>query len=203
MKDMTKSASRLDTFFKILGIMVSVVVVCQIVALCIISAAFLFDLPPEMVGTGWENLELGFFKLHLADAYVPDYHILLWRQAAEAALMLVCFLMAQRIVRCIRNILAPMKTGEPFHNTVSRNLKKLANLSCFLGIGLNLYTIIGRILTVKAYDLSGLLIGEKITAVDYSFTFDLSFLAVWGILLLLSYVFRCGEELQQLSDETL
>ena len=35
------------------------------------------------------------------------------------------------------------------------------------------------------------------------FSVDLTFLVYWAILLLLSYVFRYGEELQQLSDETL
>jgi len=35
------------------------------------------------------------------------------------------------------------------------------------------------------------------------FKIDLSFLIYWAILMLLSYVFRYGEQLQQLSDETL
>ena len=51
--------------------------------------------------------------------------------------------------------------------------------------------------------LPGLLLSEKIVHVDGMFTLDLAFLVYWAILLLLSYVFRYGEELQQLSDETL
>ena len=58
-------------------------------------------------------------------------------------------------------------------------------------------------MTVFVYDLPGLLISHKITHVGGMFQVDLTFLIYWAILLLLSYVFRYGEELQQLSDETL
>ena len=37
---------------------------------------------------------------------------------------------------------------------------------------------------------------------DFNFEIDLSFLLSWGTLMLLSYVFQYGEQLQQLSDET-
>ena len=58
-------------------------------------------------------------------------------------------------------------------------------------------------MTVFVYDLPSLLISEKIVHVDGMFRVDLTFLVYWAILLLLSYVFRYGEQLQQLSDETL
>ena len=35
------------------------------------------------------------------------------------------------------------------------------------------------------------------------FQVDLTFVVYWAVLLLLSYIFRYGEQLQQLSDETL
>ena len=38
---------------------------------------------------------------------------------------------------------------------------------------------------------------------NFNFEFDLTFLVLWAVLTLTSYVFRYGEELQQLSDETL
>ena len=100
-------------------------------------------------------------------------------------------------------ILAPMKNGEPFHNTVSVQLGKIAKYVCALGIFMNLEKIISNILLVKAYDLHLLLLSEKVSHVEFMFVFDFSFLVVYGILLLLSYIFRYGEELQQLSDETI
>ena len=118
-------------------------------------------------------------------------------------LTFLCLIPAHFIVKSIRAILAPMKNGERFHNDVSIHLKKISRYVCSLGIGLNLQKIIGNILLTKAYDLHLLLLSEKIPHVEFHFTLDLSFLLVSAILLLLSYVFRYGEELQQLSDETL
>ena len=86
---------------------------------------------------------------------------------------------------------------------VSTNLKKLAKLSINLGILFNIIKLSEQIMTVFVYNLPGLLVSEKITRVTGMFSVDLTFLVYWAILLLLSYVFRYGEELQQLSDETL
>ena len=58
-------------------------------------------------------------------------------------------------------------------------------------------------MTVFVFDLPALLVSEKIAHVGGLFEVDLSFLIYWAILMLLSYVFRYGEQLQQLSDETL
>ena len=74
----------------------------------------------------------------------------------------------------------------------------ISKLSC--GISRDLAE---QIIAVFVYDLPGLLISDKITHISGMFNVDLTFVVYWAILLLLSYVFRYGEELQQLSDETL
>ena len=148
-------------------------------------------------------LEKGFVTFTISENYLPDHRIVWCEAAVEMLLSLFCMVPAHFSVKAIRNILSPMKNGEPFHNTVSTNLKKLANYTCALGIGVNLQNIISNILLVKAYDLNLLRLSEKISHVEFMFVFDLSFLVVYGVLLLLSYIFRYGEELQQLSDETL
>ena len=96
-----------------------------------------------------------------------------------------------------------MKEEKPFDAVVSTNLKKLAKLSITLGILYNIIILAEQVMTVFVYDLPQLLINEKIVHVDGMFQVDLTFLIYWAILLLLSYVFRYGEQLQQLSDETL
>ena len=203
MKNLTKTATILDKICHILSIAIAIASVCMIVGLCILTAAFLFDLPPHMVGTGYEHADLGFVTLTVADAYLPDHRIIWGQLAVQMFLTLLCLIPAHFIAKSIRAILLPMKNGEPFHNTVSLHLSKIARYVCSLGIGMNLQVIISNILLTKAYGLHLLLLSEKIPHVKFFFTFDLSFLFVSGILLLLSYVFRYGEELQQLSDETL
>ena len=56
---------------------------------------------------------------------------------------------------------------------------------------------------VFIYDLPGLLLSEKISHISSNFQVDLSFLVYWAIFTLLRYVFQHGQQLQQLSDETL
>ncbi len=203
MKDLIKTASILDTIIKILSICIKIAAVALLVGLGILAAGFLFDLPPHTVGTGYNHADIGLITLTVAENYLPDHRIIWTQTAAEIFLTFLCLIPAHFIAKSIRAILAPMKNGEPFHNTVSVHLSKIARYVCSLGIGLNLLEIISNILLIKAYDLNLLLLGEKIPHVEFHFTFDLSFLVVSGILLLLSYVFRYGEELQQLSDETL
>ena len=203
MKDMTKTAAVLDRILHILSIVIKVGAVALAVGLCLLAAGFLFDLPPHMVGTGYNHADLGFVTFTVAESYLPDYRIIWYQVATEMILALICMVPAHFSVKAIRNILAPMKNAEPFHNAVSTNLNRLARYVCSLGIGLNLQKIISNILLVKAYDLNLLLLSEKISHVEFMFVFDLSFLVVSAVLLLLSHVFRYGEELQKLSDETL
>ena len=203
MKDLKKIASILDRLLHIASIAIKIVSVALVVGLGILAAGFLFDLPPHLVGAGYEHADLGFVTFTVAESYLPDHRIIWYEAAAEMILSLICMVPAHFSVRAIRNILAPMKNGEPFHNTVSVNLNRLSRYVCSLGIGLNLQEIISNILLTKAYDLHLLLLSEKISQVEFMFVFDFSFLFVAAILLLLSYIFRYGEQLQQLSDETL
>lgn len=203
MKDLTKTASILDTVMKILSVCIKIGAVALLIGLAILAAGFLFDLPPQMVGTGYATAEIGFVTFTVAEPYLPDYRIVWAQVASEMFLTFLCLIPAHFIVKSIRAILAPMKDGEPFHNDVSIHLAKIARYVCALGIGLNLSEIIGNILLTKAFDLHLLLLSEHIPRVEFHFEFDFSFLLVSGILLLLSHVFRYGEQLQQLSDETL
>ena len=203
MKDLVKTASVLDKCLHILSICIKIGAVALVVGLVILAAGFLFDLPPQMVGKGYEHADLGFCTFTVAEQYLPDHHVIWWKVGAEMLLSLLCMVPAHFSVTTIRAILAPMKEGKPFHNAVSPNLRKLAGCACFLGIGMNLLEIISSILLIKAYDLNLLLVSERVPQVEFSFTFDLGFLVVSAVLMLLSYIFRYGEELQALSDETL
>ena len=203
MKDLIKAATILDKIFYALSIAVTVSAVALVIGLGILAAGFLFDLPPHMIGTGYATATLDFVTFTVADAYIPDHRIIWCQVAMELFLTLVCLVPAHFSIKAIRSIFSPMKNGEPFHNTVSLNLKKLARYTCSLGIGLNLLKIISQILLIKAFDLNLLLLSERIPKVQFKFVFDLSFLFVAGILLLLSYIFQYGEQLQQLSDETI
>lgn len=203
MTKLNSTAKKIDTFFKIFYTLLNIAGIALLVGLAIIGAAFLFDLDPTMVGHGYNTIDIGFLELQIADAYAPDPYHVLKVMAVQSVLSLVVCIFARLCVTCIRQILQPMTENAPFSSTVSTNLKKLAKYSVILGIAVNAIQIVSHVMLVLGYDLHLLLLSEKITHLEFFFTFDPTFLVVAAVFLLLSYIFRYGEELQQLSDETL
>lgn len=203
MEKMQLTAKKLDTFFRILQIFISIALVASLVGLAIIGAYFLFDLSSAIIGTGYGSVEIGFLELEIAESYPLSRDVIILGAAGELALGFLCLLTGRVCIQCVRNILAPMAAGTPFSSEVSKNLGALARQSLSLGIKLNLMELLGNILAVQAYDLTGLLLSENITHVTANYTFDLGFVVVAAVFWLLSFVFRYGEQLQQLSDETL
>lgn len=203
MTKLNSTAKKIDTFFKIFHTLLNIAGIALLVGLAIIGAAFLFDLDPAMVGHGYNTVDIGFLELQIADTYAPDPHHVLKVMAVQSVLALVVCIFARLCVTCIRQILQPMTENAPFSGNVSTNLKKLAKYSVILGIAVNAIQIVSHVMLVLGYDLHLLLLSEKITHLEFFFTFDPTFLVVAAVFLLLSYIFRYGEELQQLSDETL
>lgn len=203
MNNLSSTAKKLDKVFEIFGIVLFAVGVACIVLFALIGLAYILKWDPEMIGTGYENFDVGFVELTVADSYAPNK----WLVLLQAAITLVagfrlCY-DGRKGVGYIREILQPMKEEKPFDGIVSTNLRKLARLSINLGILANVIILAEQIMTVFVYDLPALLISEKITHVGGMFQVDLTFLIYWAVLTLLSYVFRHGEQLQQLDDETL
>ena len=203
MNNLSNTAKKLDKVLEITHIVLGALAIACIVGVALIAAAYILKLDPATIGTGYENFDIGFLELTLAESYAPDKWLVLLQ--AAITLLVSCRLMyeGRRGVGYIREILLPMKEEKPFDSIVSTNLKKLAKLSIVLGILYNIIILSEQIMTVFVYDLPGLLISEKIAHVGGMFQVDLTFVVCWAALLLLSYVFRYGEELQQLSDETL
>ena len=203
MNNLSNTAKKLDKILEIAYIVLGAMSVGFIVCAALIAVAYIFKLDPSMIGTAYENFDIGFLELTVAEDYVPNKWLVLLQ--AVISLLVGSRLMydGRRGVGYIREILLPMKEEKPFDSIVSTNLKKLAKLSITLGILYNIIILSEQIMTAFVYDLPQLLISEKIVHVDGMFQVDLTFLVCWAALLLLSYVFRYGEELQQLSDETL
>lgn len=203
MNNLSNTARKLDKVLEIAHIVFGALAIACIVGVALIAVAYVLKLDPNMIGTGYENFDIGFLELTVAESFAPDKWLVLLQAAITLAVSCRLMYDARRGVGYVREILLPMKEEKPFDSIVSTNLKKLAKLSIHLGILGNIILLSEQIMTVFVYDLPGLLISEKITHVGGMFNLDLTFVVYWAILLLLSYVFRYGEELQQLSDETL
>ena len=203
MNNLSSTAKKLDKVFEIFGIVLFAVSIACIVLFALIVVAYVLKLDPEMIGTGYENFDIGFLEITVAKEFAPNKWLILLQAAITLAVSCRLCYDGRKGVGYIREILSPMKEEKPFDAVVSTNLKKLARLSINLGILANIIILSEQILTVFVYDLPALLISEKITHVGGMFNVDLTFLIYWAILTLLSFVFRHGEQLQKLSDETL
>ena len=203
MNKLTQTAKRLDKFFHIMQIVTNVLWIAAPACIGVLLVGVIFRLDPEMIGTGYESLELGFVELEIAQAHAPNKYLILAQAGVVLAFSAVFMFVAWQAVKEIRRILIPMIQGEPFRSVVGQGLKKLAKYSLVLGIIGNVTILAEQIFTVFILDLPSLLLSEKISHISFNYEFDLTFLVVAAVLLLTSYVFRYGEELQQLSDETL
>ena len=203
MNNLSNTAKKLDRIFEIVHIVLGALAIACIVGVALIAVAYFLKWDPSRIGTDYEKFDVGFLELTVAEAFAPNK----WTVLLQAAITLLvsCRLLCigRRGVTYIRQILHPMAEEKPFDSIVSTNLSKLANLSIHLGILYNVIILAEQIIAVFVYDLPGLLISDKITHISGMFNVDLTFVVYWAILLLLSYAFRYGEELQQLSDETL
>lgn len=205
MKDMTVTASRLDKFLHFLNILLSIILVFPLVALVLIAAYFLFDLNPSWIASAYNQVSVGvgFLSVTIGEGYVPSSSAVLLTAASQLVITFITLFFSRMVLECFRKILKPMKEGLPFHDTVCWNLKKSALYVTLWGILKIASEGLELLLVVTQYQLPSLLLSDKITHVDFTLPMDLRFLFIAAVLLLLSYVFRYGESLQQLSDETL
>ena len=63
--------------------------------------------------------------------------------------------------------------------------------------------VIERVLLVKIYPLEQILVSDAIEKIEYVNVVDFTFVIIFAILMLLSYIFAYGQTLQRESDETL
>jgi len=195
-------AHKIDVVFKIADVMLKIAFVACLVFIGIVVVGKAFDLPDEMIGSVDQLLEFGPLTLTVAEGYTPDFDRMLIQAAMMLALGAVCSFIGILCVKAIRGILAPMKEGKPFASETSKNLRKLGWLSLILGVAVQVMEAISLYSLFIVQNVDTLLISDKITHVDVNFSFDLGVLIIPAVFFLLAYVFKYGEQLQTLSDET-
>lgn len=203
MDKLTSTARKIDIVFKIAEIMLKIAFVASLVCIGIAVVGKVFDLPDEMIGSVDQLLEFGPLTLTVADGYAPDFDSMLIQGAMMLALGAACSFVGILSVKAIRGILAPMKEGKPFASEASSNFRKLGWLSLILVVAVQVMESVSLFTLFIVQKMDELLISDKITNVDVNFSFDPSVLIIPAAFFLLAYVFKYGEQLQTLSDETL
>ncbi len=151
------------------------------------------------------SLELGVVTLKLAgdaSAYLDEGNL-----KVSIVCVLICIILisaaAWYCIRVLREILVPMKAGQPFARGISAKIRKLAWTVLIGGGVAEMGRVLAEVFETRAYHLERLLNMDRIAAVAYNFDVDLWFLGAALVLFFLSFIFRYGEELQREADETL
>ena len=197
-KKLMKSATVIDRILKILqGFAIAGVIVA---AIFIPLTAIL----GEKIIADASRLNLGVLDLRLADAkaYLDMADI-----KTSIIVMLIGMILASAAVwyclRVLREILAPMKEGTPFAAGMAGKVRKLGWTVLIGGFVAEVGHRLSQLFEARAYQIERLLNMEAIASVDYNYSVSLWFVFAALILFFLSYIFRCGEELQKEADETL
>ena len=171
-----------------------------------ITIAFLwriYSFAPEINQVSTVALDFGMIEFVIDPSYPHHPHAFTNHLCAMTIIMIPYCIIWCMFIRCGRRILAPMTLGQPFHSQMAEELKRLGWLNIALGVidNLSLFFFYGNL--IPGYNLDALFLNGPIVGYEVSIDLELEFLLWSGIMFLLSYVFKHGWELQQLSDETL
>lgn len=146
-------------------------------------------------------LKIGNFKLSLTDGYLflPDNG---WGVLKCIGYTVILALLWYELT-ILKNVFRPMEQGLPFDGTVSAAIRKVAWIKLIewvLGVAV---CNADHYFLYQALDMPTLFSPDRVSACTVAPNYYVEDLVVFALLMLLSYVFRYGEELQKLSDETL
>ena len=194
------TANVIDRILKILqGVLIAVMIVCAVLAVLVgilgdkmVADAATVDfgcLKAELAGDGTQFLNTASMKPLII---------------TELAVYAIAASAGWYFLRVLREILVPMKEGRPFEAGISNKIMKLGWTALVTGGIAELASKLVPFLDIKCYDLSSLFNREAVTGFSFSLGVNTWwFVVVALVLFFLSFIFRCGEQLQKEADETL
>ena len=196
---LAKTSRVLDRILKILqGFLVAGIIVSLIFV--VLTAVF-----GEKVIADASTVELGSLSIRMNGELADYLDLLAARKSIIVSLLAAAVGCAAGwyCVRLLREILLPMKEGRPFEAGVASKICKFAWAVLIGGFIMEIGRAVSTVLMLKAYDLSMLLDNPGVASASFNYTIRPWFVVTALILFFLAHIFRCGEELQRESDETL
>lgn len=203
---MIKTAKGLDTFLKIVRkiTLIGMIVMASLTALVLVVQAVPGLIDTEALNhSGQLSVSLGSVHLVLADGMSPDLRQSTGLLLVDVLMGLITGGLLWYGMGQMRRILAPMTEGNPFDASVSVNVRKIAFTWLIYGIAMAVVQLVQGLLLAGNMQLYGLIDAGKVERMTIGADIDFSFVVVFFLLMLFSYVFQYGAELQKLSDETL
>lgn len=200
MKNLKSSARRRISIYDILF--------WFLIALGIFSAGYhirelyrLFTDPAAL--TGEMGLTIDYLTLDAANGFGIDLDTAIKMKLIHLISAIVLTVIKCRGVHILKQVLLPLELNQPFQSGISVSIEKLSHCAFHMGLAENLSMLATTVLIENHYALDTLLVNGPITGVSIHQEYRHAWLVVAIVLGILSTVFRRGEELQTLADETL
>jgi len=200
MEKLMKTSKTVDTILKVVYKIMQVagIILLVSIGICII-AQFVDKLPmAELTSVSVSDVELTFKEPMLIDSSKAVIEMVVTLVVALLVIGITCYM-----IKLLRKVLAPMIVGQPFDGTVSKNIKKLGIAVIVNGLAIDVVESVMSSMAFYMYDIAELIVSDNISKIMVNSELSLDSVLVGVLVIMLSHVFRYGEQLQQQADETL
>jgi len=156
-----------------------------------------------MTTTGVNNISFSGVTFELKEIIPADKTYMMVTLLVALMIIVIVFTVSCFIIRSLRNVLNPMKEGQPFVGTVSKDLKKLGFAVMIGGVISDIVMAAGNHIMFISQDVMEVLKSDMVSNIVIKNGIDLTTVFAGILIIMLSHVFRYGEELQQQANETL
>lgn len=176
---------------------------CLIFVVLSIGLSLFYAFNKDVYNTLFGSIRIDYLQLIFKDdAALHKDSMSMWLPLILLITAIFVFII-YKAVQTIESICTIAMDHTPFDVRVSNHIKNLAKYILAGGIVFNILEVC-RIMQFKQTINFDLLFNTKyVTQINFDIRLHLSFLVFVALIYLLSYIFRYGQELQQLSDETL
>lgn len=177
--------------------------VCLISVALLIGLSLFYAFNKDVYNTLFGSIRIDYLQLTFNDdSALSKDKMSIWLPLIFLITAIFIFIIYKSI-QTIESICTITMDHTPFDVSVANHIKKLAKYILAGGIVFNILEVC-RVLYFKQILNFDLLFNTKyVTQINFDIRLHLSFLVFAALIYLLSYIFRYGQELQQLSDETL
>ena len=200
MKKLTETANILDKVCAVLFWLLAIMGGIGVILMTVVGILTGRGLPEGTAG-GSGSVTLGMLELEVTDEFIS-------RMSGSGFFVGVGVLAAAAVVTCwtiklFRDILDPMRNGQPFTEKTASALHSLGWLTLIGGAVIEILKAVTMFLILSNMDIMQLFNTEAVKHCTVQLDVNLYFVVEAIVFFLLSYVFRYGCELQQQADETL
>ena len=153
--------------------------------------------------TGSAGLTVDWLVIEISESFHMDLDAAIPLKLVQLISAIAITVIACMGIRTLKGVLLPIELGQPFRRGISADIGKLVRCAVWLGMAENL-SMLATVTVMERYAIADqLLWGGMVTGVSAEPVFRPAWFIAAAVLEILALVFRHGEQLQQLSDETL